>query len=162
MIDSRAARHFDFLLLLFATALVAYGALLIYSAQLSEHPGGVNLAHPLTKQLMFAIFGLCVMFAVAWLDYRVFGQMAVGLYALAVLMLVAVIFIGDSAFGSRRWFTFAGQQIQASEIAKLFVIIALARYLADRQAHIRETRVFLISLAMAAVPGALVLAEPDM
>jgi len=125
MIDSRSARHFDFLLLLFATALVAYGALLIYSAQLSEHPGGVNLAHPLTKQLMFAIFGLCVMFAVAWLDYRVFGQMAVGIYALAVLMLVAVIFIGDSAFGSRRWFTFAGQQIQASEIAKLFVIIAL-------------------------------------
>src|SRR5207249_11416031 len=54
------------------------------------------------------------------------------------------------------------QQIQAAEIAKLLVIIALARYLADSQAHIRETRVFLISLAMAAVPAALVLAEPDM
>src|SRR6266498_5019842 len=99
------------------------------------HPGGVNFAHPLTKQLAFAVVGLCVMFAVAWLDYRVFGQMAVGLYVLAVLMLVAVLFIGDSAYGSRRWFTFAGQQIQASEVAKLFVIIALARYLADRQAH---------------------------
>ena len=124
MIDSRAARHFDFLLLLFAASLVFYGALLIYSAQLSEHPAGLNLAHPLTKQLVFAILGLGVMFAVAWLDYRVFGQMAVGLYVLAVLMLMAVLFIGDSAYGSRRWFTFAGQQIQASEVAKLFVIIA--------------------------------------
>jgi len=162
MIDSRAARHFDFLLVLFAACLVVYGGLLIYSAQLSEHPGGVNLAHPLTKQLVFAAFGLCLMFAVAWLDYRVFGQMAVGLYVLAVLMLVAVLVIGDSAYGSRRWFTFAGQQIQASEIAKLFVIVALARYLADRQARIKEVTVFLISLAMAAVPAALVLAEPDM
>src|SRR5882672_10651263 len=112
MIDSRAARHFDFLLVLFAACLVVFGGLLIYSAQLSEHPGGVNLAHPLTKQLVFAAFGLCLVFA--------------------VLMLVAVLVIGDSAYGSRRWFTFAGQQIQASEIAKLFVIVALARYLADR------------------------------
>src|SRR5438132_7492505 len=103
MIDSRAARHFDFLLVLFAACLVAYGALLIYSAQLSEHPGGVNLAHPLTKQLMFAIFGLCVMFAVAWLDYRVFGQMAVGLYALAVLMLVDCNFIYDFSFVLCGW-----------------------------------------------------------
>ena len=33
--------------------------------------------------------------AVAWVDYRMFGQMAPGLYALAVVMLVAVLFVGD-------------------------------------------------------------------
>ena len=88
--------------------------------------------------------------------------MSVGLYAIAILMLVAVLFIGDSVYGSRRWFTFAGQQVQASEIAKLFVIIALARYLADRQAHIHEVQVFVISLVLAAVPAGLVLVEPDM
>jgi len=80
----------------------------------------------------------------------------------AVVMLVAVLFIGDSAYGSRRWFTFAGQQVQASEVAKLFVIVALARYLADRQTRIQEIQVFLISLVLAAIPAALVLAEPDM
>ena len=162
MIYRRAARHFDYLLLLFAAGLVAYGGLLIYSAHLSAYPSGVDLGHPLTKQVMFAILGLCIALAVAWVDYRVFGQMAVGLYVAAVVMLVAVLFIGDSVYGSSRWFTFAGQQIQASEVAKLFVIVALARYLADRQARIHEIRVFLISLVLAAVPAALVLAEPDM
>lgn len=162
MIAGRAARHFDYLLLIFAAALVAYGSLLIYSAHLSAYPGGVDLGHPLTKQLMFALVGVAITLAVAWLDYRIFGQMAVGLYAVAVVMLVAVLFIGDSAYGSRRWFTFAGQQVQASEVAKLFVIVALARYLADRQTRIQEIQVFLISLVLAAIPAALVLAEPDM
>lgn len=162
MISARAVRHFDFLLLLLAAALVVYGALLIYSAHLSAYPGGVDLGHPLTKQLVFAGLGVCITLLVAWLDYRIFGQMAVGLYAFAVVMLIAVLFIGDSAYGSRRWFTLAGQQIQASEVAKLFVVIALARYLADRQARIQEVQVFLFSLAMAAVPAVLVLLEPDM
>ena len=162
MIYRRAARHFDYLLLLFAGGLVAFGGMLIYSAHLSAYPEGVTLSHPLTKQLIFAALGVCFTIAIAWLDYRVFGQMAVGLYVIAILMLIAVLFIGESAYGSRRWFTFAGQQIQASEIAKLFVIVALARYLADRQQRIQEVQVFAISLAMAALPAALVLAEPDM
>lgn len=162
MVYRRAVRHFDYLLLLFAGGLVAFGGLLIYSAELSNYPEGVSLGHPLTKQLIFAAFGIGITFAVAWLDYRIFGQMSVGLYAIAIVMLVAVLAIGDSAYGSRRWFTFAGQQVQASEIAKLFVIIALARYLADRQAHIQEIQVFVISLVLAAVPAGLVLVEPDM
>lgn len=159
---SRSARHFDYLLLLLAGALVAYGGVLIYSAHLSAYPEGLTLDHPLTKQVVFAFLGVGISVFVAWLDYRVFGQAAVGLYVLAVLMLAAVLVIGDSAYGSRRWFTFAGQQIQASEVAKLFVIVALARYLADRQATITDVRVFVISLLMAAVPAALVLVEPDM
>lgn len=162
MIYRRAVRHFDYLLLLFAGGLVAFGGLLIYSAQLSNYPDGVTLGHPLTKQLLFAALGVGITFAIAWLDYRIFGQMAVGLYAIAILMLIAVLFIGDSIYGSRRWFTFAGQQVQASEIAKLFVIVALARYLADRQARIQEIQVFSISLVMAAIPAGLVLVEPDM
>jgi rod shape determining protein RodA len=160
-IDSRAVRHFDPVLVALACALVAFGGVLIYSASLSGHPG-VGAGHPLVKQLAFAMLGLGAMAAVAWADYRVYGQMATGLYGLAVLMLMAVLVIGDSAYGSTRWFNFAGQQVQASEIAKILVIIALARYLADRQGRMDDVRVFLMSLAMTAVPAALVLIEPDM
>jgi rod shape determining protein RodA len=122
----------------------------------------VNLSHPLTKQLIFAVLGVGMMIAVAWIDYRVYGQMAGGLYAAAIGMLAAVLVIGDSAYGSTRWFTFAGQQIQASEVAKILVIITLARYLADRQQQMNDPRVFGISLVMAAFPAGLVLIEPDM
>jgi rod shape determining protein RodA len=161
VITTRAARHFDPLILLLAVALVCYGALLIYSASLNSYPD-LTPGHPLVKQLAFAVMGVGAMVAVAWFDYRAYGTMAGLLYAIAVMMLIAVLFVGDSAYGSTRWFTFAGQQIQASEVAKVLVIIALARYLADRQRRMQEIRVFVESLVMAAIPAGLVLIEPDM
>jgi rod shape determining protein RodA len=162
MIARRSIRHFDYVLLVLAAALVAYGGVLIYSASLNSYPDGLTLDHPLTKQVIFAVAGIGMMIAIAWVDYRVFGQMAPALYGLAVMILVAVLFVGDSAYGSTRWFTLVGQQIQASEVAKLLVIVSLARYLADRQPQMQDIRVFLISLGMAAVPAGLVLIEPDM
>src|SRR5712692_9651055 len=122
MIDRRAIRHFDVFMLVIAAALVAYGGVLIYSAHLSIYPEGVTLSHPLIKQIAFAFAGLLLTLAVAWMDYRTFGQMAIGLYLIALILLIGVLLIGDSAYGSRRWFNVAGQQIQASEIAKLFMI----------------------------------------
>jgi len=156
-VERRSVRHFDYSLL------VAYGGLLIYSASLTAYPDGIGgLDHPLVKQALFAVLGLAVMAMVAWADYRVFGQMAPALYALAIFTLVVVLFMGESAFGSRRWITIAGTQVQASEIAKLLTIVALARYLADRQLQITRVRTFLTSLALAVLPAALVMAEPDM
>ncbi|MDP2674930.1 MAG: rod shape-determining protein RodA, partial [Dehalococcoidia bacterium] len=161
--ERRTVRHFDYGLLLLATALVAYGGLLIYSASLTAYPDGIaGLDHPLAKQVLFAVLGLAVMAAIAWADYRVFGQMAPALYALSIVTLVAVLFMGESAFGSRRWITIAGTQVQASEVAKILTIVALARYLADRQLQITRVRTFLTSLALAVLPAALVMAEPDM
>ncbi len=161
MIVNRGIRHFDPILVLIACALVAYGGLLIYSASLSSHPA-IGAGHPLVKQLAFAVLGLCAMSGIAWTDYRVFGHLSTGLYIVAILMLMGVLVVGGSAYGSTRWFNFAGQQIQASEIAKVLVIIALARYLADRQNRMNDPRVFLISLGMTVLPALLVVAEPDM
>ena len=161
--ERRSVRHFDYGLLVLAAALVAYGGLLIYSASLTAYPDGIGgLNHPLAKQALFAVLGLAAMAMIAWADYRMFGQMAPALYALSILTLVAVLFLGESAFGSRRWITIAGTQIQASEIAKLLTIVALARYLADRQLQVTRVRTFLTSLALAVLPAALVMAEPDM
>jgi len=162
VIDLRSVRHFDPLMVLPGIALVVYGLLLIYSGSRASYPGGLELGHPVTKQLTFALLGVVVMATAAWLDYRTWGQMAGGLYVVALALLFAVLVIGDSVYGSRRWFTFAGQQVQASEIAKLLMIIVMARYLADRENRIQEARVFIGSLAIALPPAALVLIEPDM
>jgi rod shape determining protein RodA len=159
----RDVRHFDFLLLLLAAALVSYGALLIYSASLSAYPDGIrSLGHPVLRHVAFAVVGLGIALAVAWFDYRIFGQSAPALYVLALVLLAGVLVIGDEAFGSRRWFSFAGTQVQASEVAKLLMIVALARFLADRESQMHKLKVFVMSLAMAAAPAALVMAEPDM
>jgi rod shape determining protein RodA len=162
VIDQRGLRHFDFVLLLLAAALVAYGSVLIYSASLNAYPDGLTPGHPLVKQVLFAGLGMGISIGVAWIDYRMWGQTAQALYVLAVFLLVAVLFVGDSAYGSTRWFSFAGQQIQASEIAKILVIIALARFMADHQHELQDVRVFLVTMVMAAVPAVLVMVEPDL
>jgi rod shape determining protein RodA len=162
IIDKRSIRHFDFLLIVPAVALVVYGVVLIYSASLPNYPEGLGLGHPVAKQAMFAALGAGVMVAAAWVDYRTFGQAAVALYIVALALLVIVLAVGEPVYGSRRWFTIAGQQVQASEIAKLMIIIVLARFLADRQHQMQDVRVFLASLAIVLPPAVLVLIEPDM
>ena len=162
MIDQRALRHFDLVLVILAVALVAYGAVLIYSASLSAYPEGITPGHPVVKQVVFAILGLGISLGIAWLDYRMWGQMAPALYLLAVFMLGAVLVVGDSAYGSTRWFSVGGQQVQASEIAKVLVIITLARFMADNQHRMGDIRIFATTLGMAALPAGLVLIEPDM
>jgi len=162
IVDRRSLRHIDILLVIPAIALVVYGGLLIYSASLPNYPDGLSPGHPVVKQAAFAILGLGVMAAAAWVDYRAFGQAAVALYLVGIGLLVLVLAVGEPVYGSRRWFTLAGQQVQASEIAKLLTIIALARFLADRQKQIQDLRVFLLSLAIALPPAMLVLIEPDM
>lgn len=159
----RLARHFDFALMLLAGLLVAYGAILLYSASRTAYPDGIaDLNHPVAKQLAFAGLGFFIALIIAWLDYRLFGHAAPALYAFAIFLLVVVLFVGESAYGSRRWIPLAGAPLQASELAKLFTIIALAKFFSDRPREMGKVSNFLLSIAIVAFPALLVMMEPDM
>ena len=157
-------RDFDPFLLLAALGLVAMGALLIYSASLNQfgEPSGLDYSHPVIRQGMFAAAGLMLGLFMVRMDYRLLGTLSIGLYIASIAALVFVITLGEATYGSRRWIEIGGTQVQPSEIAKLVVIIALAKYLADHQDSLGELRVFLTSMAIAAVPAALVFAQPDL
>jgi rod shape determining protein RodA len=163
LIRERMARHFDPVLVAGALALAGYGGLLIYSASLSSYPDGISgFGHPVVKQALLAVLGIGLMLLLMVTDYRLFGRAAPALYGLGVLALVAVLFVGDESLGSRRWLTFGPVQVQASELAKPFTILALARYMADRPLDMRRLRHFLATLVMGLVPAVLVMLEPDM
>lgn len=157
-------RDFDPLLLLSALGLVALGSLLIYSGSLTQFgpPEASDLSHPVVRQAIFAGVGLLVALMLARMDYLLLGTLSIGMYIAAVAVLVFVLALGEATYGSRRWIEIGGTQVQPSEIAKLVVIIALAKYLSDRQEAMRSLRVLLLSLAIAALPAALVLTQPDL
>ncbi|MCI0776544.1 MAG: rod shape-determining protein RodA [Chloroflexi bacterium] len=157
-------RDFDPVLMLAALALVGIGGLLIYSASLTQFgsPSLSDFAHPVMRQAAFAIVGLILALGIARANYRVLGVLSVGMYVAAIAVLAFVVVAGEATYGSRRWIEVAGTPVQPSEIAKLVVIIALAKYLSDHQDSIGDLKVFLTSLAMAAVPTLLVFAEPDL
>lgn len=157
-------RDFDPLLLIAALALVALGTMLIYSGSLNHwgEPKASDFSHPVVRQGTFAAVGLVLALAFARADYRMLGVLSVGLYIASVSALVFVLLFGDATYGSRRWIEVGGTPIQPSEIAKLVVIVALAKYFSNREEAIRTWRVLLTSLVIAAIPAALVFAEPDL
>ena len=157
-------RDFDLILLLAALGLVTLGTLLIYSGSLNRFgpPSAFDLSHPVVRQATFAGVGVVLALLLARLDYRLLGTISIGLYIAALATLAFVLIVGEATYGSRRWIEIGGTQVQPSEIAKLIVIIVLAKYLSDRQEAIGTLRVFLTSLAIVAVPTALVFAEPDL
>jgi len=157
-------RDFDPVLLLAALALVTLGMLLIYSGSLSQfgRPAVSDFSHPVVRQAAFAITGLVLALIFARIDYRVLGGMSYALYAASLAALVFVLIVGEATHGSRRWIDVGGTPVQPSEIAKLAVVITLAKYLSDRQETIGSLRVVLTSLVIAALPAALVFAQPDL
>jgi rod shape determining protein RodA len=159
----RRLRNFDFILFLASLALVAYGLVLIYSGSLpSYESAGAALSHPVTRQIVFAAVGVLIMLLLTRTDYHLLGFGATGLYIGAMAALVFVLMVSSTVYGARRWIEIAGTPVQPSEITKLVLIIAMAKYLTDRQEQIGQIKVFLASLGIALVPIILVFAEPDL
>ena len=157
-------RDFDVLLLLSALGLVTLGTLLIYSGSLSQFgkPTMSDFSHPVVRQILFASAGVVLALAFARMDYRLLGTFSYGLYIAVVALLFFVDAAGEAAYGSRRWLLIGSVQVQPSEIAKLIVIVMLAKYLSDRQESVNTLRVFTGSIAIVALPGAMVFAQPDL
>jgi rod shape determining protein RodA len=155
--------RFDYLLALCAVALVGYGLVLIYSGSARTYQGSLlSLGDPVTKQAAFALFGIGLMLVVAKFDYHVLTHYAWLFYLLSVLSLVAILLIGSTAYGSRRWFDFGPLQVQPSEFAKLATILALARYFSERGGDAKELRTLIVSLLIVAPVSLLVFVEPDL
>lgn len=159
----RSWRHFDLLLLLAPLALTLFGLAMIYSSTGGTIPSDAAiLALPTVRQAIYAFLGFLLLPALVLLDYRLLGLAAPFLYAAGIGLLGLVLFIGEVLHGSRRWIELPLLVIQPSEIAKLVLIIALAKYLSDQGERIRRPSVLLTSLAIAAAPALLVFLQPNM
>ena len=156
-------RSFDYLMVATCLLLVCYGLALIYSGSLAEYQNtAAILSHPIAKQVLFAVAGLIAMLFLARLDYRNWSGIAPPLYLVAILALLVVLVVGQSAFGSRRWILLAGAPLQPSELAKVVTIVVLARYLSENEHRMNSAKTLFISLGIAALPAFLVFVEPDL
>ena len=80
------------------------------------------------SQLQAMGIGLAVAFMIAFLDYRVFMRVAYVFYGAVVLLLLMVLVKGHVVMGARRWIMIGPVNFQPSELAKIAVALALARY----------------------------------
>jgi rod shape determining protein RodA len=110
------------------------------------------------------LFGLCLvmMLALALVDLRVWFSLAYPLYAVSLLLLCAVMVVGHHALGATRWLAIGHVHIQPSELMKIALVLALARFYHGLSAqNARMSWWLLIPAAMIGAPVILIDKQPD-
>jgi rod shape determining protein RodA len=110
-------------------------------------------------------FGLCVavMLGLALLDLRVWFIAAYPVYGLGLILLVGVMALGHTSLGATRWLDIGPIRIQPSEIMKIGLVLALARFYHGLSAEkARLSWRLLIPAVLTAVPVLLVAKQPDL
>ena len=153
--DLGRLRRMNVTLLLCMVALMVVGVCFVFSANSirdSLHLQSLYRAHA-----QMAAVGIVAVLALAYTDYRRFAKVAWIGYLAALALLVAVLAMGETRMGARRW-VFG---MQPSELAKVTTLLALAHLLGRPDAR-RDIWEFLLGGALTALPMALVLAQPDL
>ena len=116
----------------------------------------------LENQSVKLLVGFVAMTLAAWLHPRVYLRFAPVLYAIGLILLVAVFLFGTTVKGSQRWLDLPGlPRFQPSELMKVTVPLTVAWFLHDRPLPPRTIEVG-IALLVAVVPAILVMLQPDL
>jgi len=113
------------------------------------------------QMLYFAVF-MPVMLIVSIVDIRIFYKYAYLFYCLVLLLLLAVHMLGYTAMGATRWINLGFIKLQPSELMKIAIIFALARYFHDlsfkniRLSHLIKPVIMLL------IPALLIAKQPDL
>src|ERR1700758_3800388 len=157
MSEGTGIRDYDWWLLTIIFGICGIGVLEIWSATHASHLAGMHV-----KQLWWIALGLGLMLLLSRLDYHSVLDKAPVLSLIGILALLAVLAVGHTRYGAKRWLPVMGEFLQVSEIAKLIIIVTLARFYAE----VRTERLAIADLCKAAmltaVPIGLILLQPDL
>ncbi len=151
--------RYDWLLTGAVFLLVSFGLLSLFS--LSE----VSPFPYFHRQLLWAGAGFVVLVLASFIDFRLFRTQSAAVlifYLLAVLLLAAVLAGSFAVRGVEAWLRFGDIFLQPVELAKLALIILLAKFFSKRHIEIYRLQHLMVSGAYMAIPAGLVLLQPDL
>src|SRR5580700_1709282 len=134
-------RDYDWWLLATAFGICGIGVLEIWSATHTSHLAGMH-----THQVEWIGLGVVLMLLLSRVDYHTIMDQAPVLYLIAIIALIAVLAMGHTRFGAKRWLPILGGLLQVSELVKLIIIVVLARFFSE----VRTEELSLVDLIKAA------------
>ncbi len=150
-------KRFSFIFTFYIFCVVGIGLGILYSV------GGGNWSPWALKQLMRFLLGLALYLIIAFTNLRMWMKYAYWIYGITLALLVGVEVMGTIGMGAQRWLDLGVFQLQPSELMKITLILALARYFHGAGLEdIRTIRSALIPIGMILVPTALILKQPDL
>ncbi|WP_448376193.1 FtsW/RodA/SpoVE family cell cycle protein [Fervidobacterium sp.] len=118
---------------------------------------GTSQESRFSKQIFWDIVSIIVMFYIIFEKesrIKVYGRY---LYALSVILLVLVLFVGKSVYGARRWIDIGAFDLQPSELFKFSIILMMSSIFS----HYKKEKALLYSI-LALLPSGLIFLEPDL
>jgi rod shape determining protein RodA len=149
----------DPLLLLATFGLVACSLITLKGSTAKDIDG--DPIYYVKRQIMYAVVGLVLMYAVSRIDYSRLRELRYPIYGVLIFSLVIVIPLARATRGAHSWIELPGFNLQPSELGKVLLVVALAGFVVERMREMgRQTtaRVMLLGL----LPTMLVMAEPDL
>ncbi|WP_374043169.1 rod shape-determining protein RodA [uncultured Clostridium sp.] len=156
-LDVRLIKDIDKTLLFSMVSLVLYGILNIYLCTKGGKYDGVAL-----KQFVWLVISLIILYVFLSIDYTIMMNYVPLFYWGSVLLLIATMFIGSEINGAKGWIKFGPVSLQASEFAKIGIILMLAKKLEEMEGKINDVKNFFTLVFYAGVPVLFIIIQPDM
>lgn len=151
-------KYFDWLLFFAVVVLLCFGLAALYSiAKSFDEPNFLNLK----KQIIFAVTGLILAVIISFFNYNLLKSYGRPVLMVSLILLLAVLFLGATFHGTTGWLNIFGLTVQPVELAKLGLIIILAKFFSDNFRVISDLKFILISGLVTAIFFILTVLQPD-
>lgn len=161
-------RNISLKILIIAILIAVMGILSIYSSTYRSE--GEFWQSIYQRQILWVILGLFVFILVSNFNYRRLWDWTYVLYAIMLVLLLLVFILGITRSGAQRWFKIAWFNFQPSEIAKLIIVIFLAKYFSQKSVddislkagRFGIFRAVILPFIFIAIPVGLIVEQPDL
>lgn len=142
--------------------IVLFGWFNIYAAVYNEaHTSIFDFSVQHGKQIIWMGIAFFLALLITVVEPRVFSNTAYIIYGVVLLLLVVVLFIGQTTNGGQSWINFGSFKFQPSEFAKFGTALALSKYMSGIGIEIKDMRTKIIAFTILLIPAALVLLQHD-
>ncbi len=156
-------RGFDWLTFTIYISLVTIGALSLYSVLYDkEAPYAFLDFHTQVGKYFVIIIVSIILFFISYvIDWQFWSTFAFPIYAISIILLLAVLIFGSDIKGARSWFNIFGFSFQPSEFAKFGTALAISSYLSHHKNDFRTLKSILQTSLIVIIPIFLILLQPD-
>jgi len=154
--------NLDWTTVLLYLLLVFLGWINIYAAVYSDdHQSIMDMGQKYGKQLIWIIAGIVLAIMVLSVDSKFYAAFAYHIYAITILLLIAVLFLGKEVNGARAWFEFGNIALQPAELGKFATNLALAKCISQFDFKIQKMRSYIILILLILLPSVLIIMQND-
>ena len=151
-------KNLDWIMFTAVLLLICFGLAEIYSVALGRSQ--LDLLN-FKKQIIFIAVGIILFFLLAGFDYHNLRSYSKYFYVFGLILLVGVLFFGQTIRGTKGWYNLAGFNLQPVEFIKFVLILFFAKYFSSTSLKTRDWQRLVVSGGGVMLFIVLVLAQPD-